>query len=175
MEEMKQCPACFEEINAKATKCPHCQSWQSKWRFDHSNIKHQLIFISFIFGLLAFFYFSAFGSLINQKSFYESKDLINVSNTNLNYSIKECGARISIIGTITNNSDTIWKDVHFEAQFYDKDNKLIDTFSDNNYDLVLLNNDKSAFKITGSADKPESSYVHHKIIIKSAREGGGLF
>ena len=174
MEDTKQCPTCCEQINAKATRCPRCQSWQSKWRFDQSNIKHQLIFALVLFSLLGGLYFTVFSSILNPKNFEESKSLLTVTDTTFNYSIKDCGASISVIGTIINNSDVTWKDVYFEIQFFNKENILIDTISENEYDLVILQEDTSTFKITGLADKQKSEYDHHNVIIKSAREGGGL-
>ena len=175
MEAMKECPSCGEEIKAKAIKCPRCQAWQSKWRFDQSNIKHQLIFMALIVGVMGVVFYGSIGNVFNQKDFSENKSLLSIKDSKVSYSIKECGARITVIGTIINKSGVAWKDFNFEAQFYDKNNVLIDTVSDQNYKLVVLPNDESTFKVTGAADKPESSYHHHKVIIKDASENSSLF
>jgi len=175
MDETKECPSCCEQINAKATKCPRCQAWQSKWRFDQSNLKHQFIFIAFILLVFGTLYSVFIESIVSPGNFNDSKSLITVADSSFNYSTKECGTRISVIGTISNDSDKIWKDIYFEVQFFNNNGELIDTISENEYDLVLLAKDTTTFKITGLADKEKSAYDHHKIIIKSAREGGGLF
>jgi len=175
MEDMKQCPSCCEQINTKAIKCPRCQTWQSKWRFDQSNLKHQFIFVTLLLGGMAAAYTGFIGSIFGTVGFEESKTLIKIKSSNIHHAINDCGARVSVIGTIYNDSEITWKDVYFEVQFYNDKNELIDTISDNRYDLLLLAKDKTTFKITGSADKEQSLYNHHKIIIKSAREGGGLF
>ncbi len=175
MEDMKECPSCCEQINVKAIKCPRCQAWQSKWRFDQSNLKHQFILIVLLLAVMGAAYSGFIGSMFGTGSFEESKALIKIENSNINYTIKDCGARVSVIGTIYNDSKTTWKDLYFEVQFYNDKNELIDTISENEYDLILLPKDTATFKITGAADKEQSLYDHHKIIIKSAREGGGLF
>lgn len=175
MEDMKECPSCCEQINAKAKKCPRCQAWQSKWRYDQSNLKHQLIFITALIVVFGVAYTGLIGSMFSPGDFDDNKNLIKIENSNFNYAVKDCGAQISVIGTIQNDSETTWKDVYFEAQFFNDKNELIDTISENEYDLVLLSKESTSFKITGAADKDQSSYDHHKIIVKSAREGGGLF
>jgi len=175
MEEMKECPSCGEEIKAKAIKCPRCQAWQSKWRFDQSNLKHQLIFMVIIFGIMGIIFSSTLGDIFNPKDFANSKSLLEIKSSKVDFTENGCGARISVIGTISNNSEIAWEDFNFEVQFYNEDNKLIDTVSDQNYDLLILPNDESTFKISGTADKPEKSYHHHKIIIKDARANSSLF
>ena len=175
MEDMKECPSCCEQINAKAIKCPRCQAWQSKWRYDPSNLKHQLIFITVLLSVFGAAYTGFIDSMLSPGNFDDNKSLIKIENSNFNYAIKDCGARISVIGSIHNDSEITWKDVYFEVQFFNDKNELIDTISENRYDLILLPKDKTTFKLTGAADKEKSLYDHHKIIIKSAREGGGLF
>ncbi len=175
MEEMKECKTCGEEIKAKALKCPRCQTWQSKWRYDQSNIKHIFVAMLLAFGVIGFVFLNAFGNIFNPKDFKDSQALIKIENTIISFSEKPCGSRVTILGTIVNNSDITWKDFYFEAQFYNKENELIDTLSDKIYDLILLKNDKTTFKITGSADKDEALYDHHLVIIKTAREDGSLF
>lgn len=175
MEDTKECPSCCEQINAKAKKCPRCQAWQSKWRYDQSNLKHQILFITALIVVFGVAYNGLIGSMFSPGDFEDNKNLIKIENSNFNYAVKDCGAQISVIGTIQNDSETTWKDVYFEAQFFNDKNELIDTISENEYDLVLSSKESTSFKITGAADKVQSSYDHHKIIIKSAREGGGLF
>ena len=58
---MKECKTCGEEIKAKALKCPHCQTSQSKWAYDRTNIKHILISTLLIFGIAGFFFLKKTG------------------------------------------------------------------------------------------------------------------
>ena len=175
MDEMKECKTCGEEIKAKALKCPRCQTWQTKWKYDQSNPKHHLIFIAILFGAMGIMFYSSLGSIFNTNEFSDNKSLVVVKDSKVSFTEKECGTTVSIIGTITNNSEESWKDFNFEAQFFNENNELIDTVSDQNYDLILLPNDDGTFKVTGAADKSEASYNHHKVIIKDARENSSLF
>lgn len=88
----------------------------------------------------------------------------------MSYGKDDCGSYISVIGKLRNDTDIAWENVYFEARFYDTNNKLIDTISDNNHDLVVLPNADGAFRVRGRADKPEQSYHRFDLIIKKARE-----
>ncbi len=124
---------------------------------------------------MALVFSSTFGNIFNPKDFADSKSLLEVKNSKVDITQKECGARVTIIGTIYNSSEIAWEDFNFEAQFYNENDELIDTISDQNYDLLVLPNDESTFKVTGAADKPEDSYHHHIIVIKDARAINSLF
>ncbi|HDL00943.1 MAG TPA: hypothetical protein ENH23_01755 [candidate division Zixibacteria bacterium] len=177
MQDTKICPACGEEIKAIAKKCPHCLTWQSKWKIDQSNPKYQLFWLTifFVFIALAFYFRISVSSKLSTADFEESRQLITIEKTKMNYTTKECGGYISILGTITNNSSITWENFYFEARFYNADNILIDSLSDNDYNLVVLPGSNSTFKIGGNTDKLEEEYDHFEIILKKAREANALF
>lgn len=175
MDEMKECKTCGEEIKAKALKCPHCQTWQTKWKYDPTNPKHHLILILLLLGLMSFMFYNSFGSVFNHKDFEKYKNQVEVKNTNISFSTASCGSKVAVIGTILNKSNISWGDIYFETQFFDKDNKLIDTVSDHDYDLVILKNSESTFKVAGSAAREKSLYDHYKVIIKDAKVMGSIY
>jgi len=55
------------------------------------------------------------------------------------------------------------------VQYFNQSGAPIDTQSDQDYSLVLLPNTEQAFRVRGSADKPEAEYASHKIFIRDAR------
>ena len=85
------------------------------------------------------------------------------------------GKYVSVVGTLTNRSEFTWKEVQLEAQFFDKDGKLIDTGLERNFDTVILAHGEAAFRIRLVADKPETSYASHKVFIRSAKDGRRRF
>lgn len=177
MQDAKVCPACGEEIKAIAKKCPHCLTWQSKWKIDQSNPKYQLFWVAMliIFIALTFYFKSSVSNKFSTANFEDSRQLITIENTKMNYVTKECGSSISILGTVINNSSVTWENFYFEARFYNSNNTLIDSLSDNDYNLVVLPNSDSSFIIDGKANKSEEEYDHFEIILKKARESNALF
>ena len=177
MADTKICPACGEEIKAIAKKCPHCLTWQSKWKIDQSNPKYQLFWVAVIIFFLGFsFYFkSTVADKFNTSNFNENRQLLTIKNSKMDYVVRECGGFISILGTITNNSPVAWENIYFEARFYNSNNELIDSISDNDYNLVALANSDSTFVIDGKAHKSKNEYDHYDLIIKKARESNALY
>ena len=177
MQDAKICPTCGEEIKAIAKKCPHCLTWQSKWKIDQSNPKYQLFWVTLFIIFIAFsFYFkSSVSDKLSTSNFEDSRELITIKNSKMNYVTKECGGSVSILGTIINNSEVSWESFYFEVKFYNKDNVLIDSLSDNDYNLVVLPHSDSSFIIDGKADKSKEEYDHFEIILKKARESNALF
>jgi len=177
MQDEKICPTCGEEIKEIAKKCPRCHTWQSKWKIDQSNPKYQLFWVALliVFIPLMFYFKSSVSNKLDTANFEESRSLITIENTKMNYVTKGCGSSVSILGKIVNNSSISWKNFYFEVRFYNSKNILIDSLSDNDYNLVVLPNSESTFIVDGKADKSKEEYDHFEIILKKAREANALF
>jgi len=177
MQDVKICPACGEEIKAIAKKCPHCLTWQSKWKIDQSNPKYQLFWVALIIFILgvSFYFKSTVSDKFSTTNFEKNRQLITIKDSKMSYVTKECGGSISILGTIINNSTIAWENFYFEVRFYNSSNELIDSISDNDYNLVALPNSDSSFTIEGKAHKSKDEYDHFDLILKKARESSALF
>lgn len=127
-----------------------------------------------VFGIASIFFYSAFGNIFISNEFSESRDQIFIENTTLSFAENTCGLQLSLIGTIINQSEFSWKDVYFEAQFFDENDKLIDSISDHDYDLLLVPGFNNSFKITGPANNAKDSYHHYLVLLKDAKENNSL-
>jgi hypothetical protein len=173
MSEIKQCHACGEEIKSIAKRCPHCQTWQSKWRLEPTDPKFFIIWIIMMVVIFSVLFLRT--GFFGKKNFQDYASSLVITDSKLNYGSDSCGSFISVIGRIKNNSDVTWEHIHFEVQFYNSDKKLIDTISDSNYDLVVLPHSESAFKARGKADNNKDAYQNYKILIKKAKESEKWF
>ncbi len=77
---------------------------------------------------------------------------------------------VSCIGYVLNNSNVTWEALTFEVQFFNSKGELIDTFTENIYDLVIPPNEKIAFRIKNEADKSIEQYQSFKVRITSAQQ-----
>ena len=80
---------------------------------------------------------------------------------------------VTVVGTLTNSSDVGWKDVGVEAQFFDKEGKLIDAITvnaDNYRGVVILPHGETAFKIEGRASHPGTDYETNKLQVRWAKD-----
>ena len=166
MPDTIQCATCGEAITPTAKKCPHCHTWQSKWRLDQTSPVYYLVWIVIFLGMMWFF---SFGRLVGA-DFGSYRDALKVLETKMHYGKLDGYSYVSVLGTVQNDSDLTWKDVHFEVRFFDVNNHLIDTISDSDYSFIVLAHSDSAFRVRGRADKAKAFYDHFKIDIKDARE-----
>ena len=164
MPEMKQCHACGEEIKPIAKRCPHCQTWQSKWRIEPSDPKWVISWIVLLFGVWGGIIFFSFPKE-KDKNVPDYASSLVVTESKLHYMSCENGSFIAVLGKIENESEIPWKNLYFEVQFFDSGNNLIDTISDNIYGLIVLPRSEAAFKVSDRANKNEEEYASHKIII----------
>jgi len=167
----KTCIACSQLIHQDARKCPHCRSWQYGkyvgWFHPTTMTVLALVLGCAILlpaGSIMYDVLHARGTS------YESSDSISIVDSKVYYSEQKEGFYVSCIGTLRNNSDVAWENLHFEVRFFDSAGKLIDTLSDYYYSLVVRPHAEGAFRVHGRADKPADKYVTHKAEATWARD-----
>lgn len=130
MSEMKQCYAYGEEVKSTAKRCPHCQTWLRKWGIDPSDPKFVIWWIVIVITVIVTTILATAIFKSEDKKFHDYRSRLTITESKLHYSYEECCSSVSVLGKIKNESDIPWEDIHFEVQFYDSENKLIDTFSE---------------------------------------------
>lgn len=171
----KACIACGQPILESAKKCPHCLSWQYRMyrRWFHPATWIALIVI---FGGIVLI---PMGSVLYDLSHkgssqFRPSESLSVVESKVHYGIEKDVPYVSCIGTIRNNTDTAWEDLHFQVRFFDSAGQLIDTLSDSEYSLVARPHSEGAFRVRGRADKPADQYVTHKVEVTWAKDARGF-
>jgi len=100
-------------------------------------------------------------------------DSFSVVESKVHYGVEKDIPWVSCIGTIRNNTDTTWENLHFQVRFFNSAGQLIDTLSDSDYSLVAQPHSEATFRVRGRADKTADQYVTHKIEVTWAKDARG--
>ena len=101
-------------------------------------------------------------------------DYLSVSDTKLNFEDSDCGSNATIIGKISNESSKPISHITFSVEVFGEDGEVVDFFSDEVYDFVLLPNSTSSFKVGGKLSADESVIAGHSVTIVKAQESGWM-
>ena len=167
--ESKPCGWCAEPIRVAARVCPYCRRLQPKW----TRITELLMVMLPLFGfaLLCFIGALWLKQLFSPgRDFEPFRDQIVVERSAMHFGQSTNGNFVSAIGTLRNSSPYAWKEIQLEAQYYDKDGRMIDTRSESRFGDVLPSGATQSFRLRAPADKPEPSYVSHKVFVRSAKD-----
>ncbi len=124
----------------------------------------------FKFFVIACFIHICFSHIVYANS--EQLDFNNslsITSSQLHFSKFKDFDYVSCIGKLKNTSNIAWDEPVIEIQFFNKENELIDTFTEYIYGMVIPANDTIAFRIKDNADKPITNYKSHKVKITSAQ------
>ncbi len=126
---MKTCKACQLEIHDKATKCPHCLSFQSAWNTWMVLLPILLIFplMLFMMNMMTLFGGADFKEHKNQVTYQLiSKELItNKSGTN----------RLKLVGEIDNRSDIDWRHPDFKITVNNEKGEFHNVIYETSYNI----------------------------------------
>jgi len=174
--KLKTCAMCFQKIDARAIRCPFCRTWQTKIGIliHHPAVITILTAIPILFVYISLSYFTS--QMFNAgESFDLHRGDLVIENTELTHGENSCGATLAILGKIHNQGDISWKDIQLEANFYNKDNKLIDTEQNKKYSFVSLKKSKSPIKFSIKREFPLEYYSSYEIKVISARDVSASF
>ncbi len=168
--EKKICRMCFQEIDRRAKKCPHCHHLQSRFRSPLFTIAIPIVIVAAAaYSLTSFIYYNY--TIKSRASSSQYKDQIVVSDTEMKFGVDKCdGATVAVLGKMTNNSDVSWDRIHIEVQFFDSDGGLIDTGQEMTYRFMIPANSTVPFKVSMKREFPEEQYASFNVRILFAKE-----
>jgi hypothetical protein len=162
----KTCPICYSTVDARAKKCPHCHSLLGVYKV----VIPAMVIVGMlgVFGFLALLIWAASpgprhapNNLASNLKVVSSKHYFAPSSNN--------GTSAVIIGSLSNVGNQTLAHMEIEARFYNKQNELIDLFTEYHSD-PLPPHEETPFKMNESTNihLPEADYATHKLIIKHA-------
>jgi hypothetical protein len=168
--QTKTCKVCYEQIDQRARKCPHCRQGQ-----------HPLTVITFhpavvmwLFAMpvlavcgLAIYMFST--AMSPSEYFAKHEGQIRVLRSEMLWEEQGTTPIVAVVGEIENDSSLPWQWIEIEVQFWDSAGRLVDAFSDLHW-ATVLEHARSDFRVASSAYLPRESYAEYKASIRSARD-----
>jgi len=172
-EKRKPCIRCCEPIHVDARVCHHCYRWQSRWAYDPYSPKAILISLGGLFLLLlGFFAFALFAQPDKEQielGFQNSLTVV-ISET---VPVKDPdGDYVAVLAKISNSSDLAWDHVYLQFDFKNNRGAIIDSWVDQDYDLVVPPSAEVRFRVARSAIRALSEYSDPTIEILSATRAG---
>jgi len=169
----KTCSACFNTIDARATKCTHCQSYLGFMRFAAFSAVIGgcvLILVLMIGALLMEFgiHRELFADDINyagQVTIQSSEMFLTVKGGSQTNAAK----MISVLGRLRNDSRHVLQSVRLRVEVEDEDARLVDSF-EGSVSGPLNPGDSTSFRINSynRIHFPETHYKKHTVVVRRA-------
>ena len=172
MSATTNCRVCREVIASDAKRCPKCRSWQSGWRALWSpstpqSLGYQLVvtvvIIALMIPLMKYVFFSG------GKDFEDYRDKLQLETPSISFTKADKRDLVVVVGTIKNQSDVTWRNIHVEARFLNPKGEMVDSQSYDLRDVIVRANTDAAYRVTAYAVRPASEYNRVALVITSAR------
>jgi hypothetical protein len=165
MKDTKECIMCFNDIDARAKKCPVCRSVQNNYSNLESNSKLMGVIAVLFISFLGYMAYEVFISLdLEQESLKE----INILTTDISTKKEGETLYVACIGTIDNPTKYTFTNAKFEVNFISETGDLVDTFPVEDNKIFIAANKQSNFRVRGVAQKSQNNYKFCKVNIVDA-------
>jgi len=151
---MKNCRSCKKEIDADASKCPYCQTFQV-W---YKNPQVHGLAVSLVF-MLPFFYMTG---IFGYPKYEDYKDKIKYEIQ----SESHVQGKYVVNYKIINESDVVWNDISYSVISYDKDGAVV--ISEPNYEYRWLLPANGSVILSAKVSKDEK-IARRELIITSLK------
>jgi len=106
---------------------------------------------------------------------YHPESELVISNSTFDFDDSKCGTnvkRVTLIGYISNETDTAFKNIVISINYFDESDKVIDVIHDEIYDLIVPPKSTQTFRVTGQCTQDTSRYVRAEAKVSKAEPDG---
>jgi hypothetical protein len=173
-ENFKTCRYCSEQIKASAKVCPRCREWLPIFSLRHPGV---LMLAGSLWGLCMLI---EYGVLIERTTkhgieFTPYRDQISIVESHMYFKTNEVRMPfVSVVALVTNQTDLTWKEIEFEARFFNENGILIDVTQEW-YPWPLYPKTDAAIKFRPEMFHPLADYASYKIYVGSAIDAHARF
>jgi len=168
-KKTKLCRTCYEEIDERARRCPHCLAWQTTRAFLFGS---QFLWLP-VLVLAAWFMpvlmaRALVGPFFRSGTYVVYDGQIEVTESRMLFGDTKDGPVVFVVGRLKNNSDIGWDDIELQAQFFDESHALVNVEAESHYGRHIMPRGESAFKVRGPADLPRERYARYAVMVTGA-------
>jgi hypothetical protein len=164
--ERKSCLACFEPVDARALKCPHCHQVQGRtanWVNRPAVLNGLVIFVVLLLAWLAY-------STIRKLERPPFVEKLVVGEATLRQSDVDGQRRVSCLAPIRNSDSLPWGRLSLQAEFLDAQGRVIDVHQART-DFTMSPGFGSHGRVSGPANGASADYSGCRITILHATAG----
>jgi len=167
----KLCRMCYEEIDERARRCPHCLRWQTRSAaILSSGLLGWLLGTLLVVGLVALFMHTILKPFRSPDECAVYAGQIQVTESHMLFGESKEGPVVLVVGRLRNNSDVEWESVHLQAEFFDESDSLVNVETEWQYGRHIMPWGESAFKVRGPADLPRERYATYSVTVTGAED-----
>jgi len=104
----------------------------------------------------------------SNEAIYEGGEELTVSDISFKVTKDGCETCVSTMGTVKNNTNEPWANIHFQVTYFNSENEVVDVLNDEDSDLIVGPNLERKFKIKSKATAELSEYHHNSVVITKA-------
>jgi RNA polymerase subunit RPABC4/transcription elongation factor Spt4 len=167
----KECRFCLERIDARAERCPYCQSWQTRtgargmpgWAIG------LIIMVAALATLTPMLLFTDLFKLdlklpeMRIESFEDHRSGVKVVDVEMSFDNQS----VILLGKIRNETSFDWNNLELEVTFRDGTGKVIDTANEACYFKVPAGQERT-FKVDTIRARPVREYASFGVRVASA-------
>jgi len=166
--EAKTCKMCGMGIPIAAKKCPYCHHWQRWLSLNNPLLMALLVFLPLVTLYAVLMQTMLFNRFREWERFSQYADQVRIVESRMEFGEDPCGPAVIVVGRVKNSSQVDWKDVRFQAEFFNPKGDMFDAGQQEAFTFRLPAEQETAFKVSFRRQFPEKEYANHKVTIVSA-------